>query len=155
MTSTPTNRKPRRMLHVVLLVGLPLLAAALWAHYYRAFDPNGPVLCGFRAISGMPCPGCGITRSLSAVTHGRWALAFDSHPLGLPAAALGLVAWASAAAALAGRERLIRGVGRMAWPVVAAALAVWAVTLVRFFACEDGLAQMARNNVFARLFGGG
>ena len=42
-----------------------------------------PSLCLFYNVTGLPCPGCGITRSLVCCAHGRFGQAFDFHPLGL------------------------------------------------------------------------
>ncbi len=39
------------------------------------------VLCQFRVIFGMPCPGCGMTRAFLSVLHGQWQQAFFYHPL--------------------------------------------------------------------------
>jgi hypothetical protein len=56
---------------------------------------HGPVLCPFRRATGQPCPSCGLTRSWTAVAHGRLRDGFRFHPLGPPAfvvaAALSLV----------------------------------------------------------------
>lgn len=41
-----------------------------------------PDICMFRAYTGLPCPGCGLTRSLIAVTQGRIGLSFSYHRLG-------------------------------------------------------------------------
>lgn len=38
--------------------------------------------CSFMARTGMPCPSCGLTTSVSAAAHGRWTLAFRAHPFG-------------------------------------------------------------------------
>ena len=46
---------------------------------------NGPVLCPFRRATGVSCPSCGLTRSWTAVAHGRFADGFRFHPLGPPA----------------------------------------------------------------------
>ena len=51
--------------------------------------------CGFRYLSGAPCPGCGMTRSCSALLHGDLAASWRWHPAGIPlalavAAVLGL-----------------------------------------------------------------
>ena len=40
----------------------------------------GVPVCLFRALSGLPCPGCGLTRALSSLLDGRAAAAFAYHP---------------------------------------------------------------------------
>jgi len=42
-----------------------------------------PNTCVFRATTGLPCPGCGLTRSIVAAAHGRLAASFFHHRLGL------------------------------------------------------------------------
>ncbi len=37
--------------------------------------------CIFKAISGIPCPGCGVTRAVLSFIEGDWHLAFYYHPL--------------------------------------------------------------------------
>lgn len=44
---------------------------------------DGPVLCPFRALTGLPCPGCGLTRSWVYAAHGWWRESFASNPFGL------------------------------------------------------------------------
>ena len=53
---------------------LPLAAVALFGIYLlRTYDPNiagNPFLpCVFHAITGLYCPGCGMTRALHALVH--------------------------------------------------------------------------------------
>lgn len=53
--------------------------------------------CGFLFLTGAPCPGCGMTRSLLALLHGSPGESWRFHPLGIPlalggAALLGLAA---------------------------------------------------------------
>lgn len=48
-------------------------------------DPNAlpsVSLCGFRALTGAPCPGCGLTHAFCAIGHGRFAEAWHYHPFG-------------------------------------------------------------------------
>jgi hypothetical protein len=52
-----------------------------------AVGPDGPVLCPFRLLTGLPCPFCGMTRSLLALGRGDVAASIALHPLG-PAVAL-------------------------------------------------------------------
>ena len=63
----------------------PLLLLALLAP-----PPSGdgrslfglPSLCPFRNLVGLPCPGCGITRSVVCAAHGHWREAVAFHPAG-------------------------------------------------------------------------
>src|SRR5690606_26423686 len=44
---------------------------------------DGPVICPFRRLTGLPCPGCGLTRSWVYAAHGWWRESFLAHPFGL------------------------------------------------------------------------
>ena len=59
------------------LVGI---GAALLAG--RAVDLHAPA-CPFRAATGVPCPGCGMTRLADAVAHGRVADAVTADVAGV------------------------------------------------------------------------
>ena len=48
---------------------------------------DGPVLCPFRRLTGLPCPGCGLTRSWVYASHGWWSESFAAHPFGMVALA--------------------------------------------------------------------
>lgn len=43
----------------------------------------GVELCWLRALSGLPCPGCGLTRSVVSLARGEVARAVWFHPFGL------------------------------------------------------------------------
>jgi hypothetical protein len=49
----------------------------------RLFGVRLPPVCTFRRTTGLPCPGCGLTRSLTEIIHGHIASGFEYHPLGL------------------------------------------------------------------------
>jgi hypothetical protein len=36
--------------------------------------------CPFAKLTGLPCPGCGMTRAMMAMLHGNWALVVRLHP---------------------------------------------------------------------------
>ncbi len=49
---------------------------------------DGPVICPFRRLTGLPCPGCGLTRSWVYGAHGWWRESFLAHPFGAVAIAI-------------------------------------------------------------------
>lgn len=59
------------------------------------------VPCPFLTLTGIPCPGCGMTRSCLALVHGDLALAWSYHPFSFL-----LVSIAAAFAFFPGRLRL-------------------------------------------------
>lgn len=61
----------------VSLLALAALALAVW------LDPAaipGPDLCWFRRLTGLPCPGCGLTRGCAAVLEGEFYAAWMLNP---------------------------------------------------------------------------
>jgi len=40
--------------------------------------------CPIQKLFGKPCPGCGMTRAVSALTHGEWQLSLQRHLLAIP-----------------------------------------------------------------------
>lgn len=42
-----------------------------------------PQTCVFKNLTGLPCPGCGLTRSMSSAMHGDVVMSFTYHRLGL------------------------------------------------------------------------
>ncbi len=66
-----------RLLALALLAGsllLPLLA------FDWVTSPQALVLCPLRAVTGIPCPSCGLTRSLAYLERGHLAQALKFHP---------------------------------------------------------------------------
>jgi hypothetical protein len=52
----------------ILLVGANVLKIRVW-------------VCAFRELTGLPCPGCGMTRAMSALCKGQLERALSYHPL--------------------------------------------------------------------------
>jgi hypothetical protein len=65
------------------LLALGLLAGTLLLPLL-AFDwvtaSGSLVLCPLRAVTGIPCPSCGLTRALAHLERGHWADAVRFHP---------------------------------------------------------------------------
>jgi hypothetical protein len=48
-------------------------------------------VCSFRAFTGLPCPGCGLTRGFCAVSHGHFREATGFHAFSVPLYGLALL----------------------------------------------------------------
>jgi len=111
---------------------------ALGCGVARLVDPDRPLpfdVCGFRLLTGLPCPACGLTRSLCHALRGEWSASVGYHPAGVLLAALS-IGWALWSAVEASRgqllgDRLRRGIssGLMA-SGAAVSLVAWAVRLL-------------------------
>ncbi|MGC4046043.1 MAG: DUF2752 domain-containing protein [Armatimonas sp.] len=77
-----------------LLPAAPYLVILLLSVLLPLPDANGrmllPPICAFKNLTGLPCPGCGLTRSFVCLGHGHIAEAFHYHILG-PALFLGIL----------------------------------------------------------------
>lgn len=58
------------------------LSGLFWL-YYNLQHVNAPTLCFIKNITGIPCPSCGVTRSILALFKGNILEAIWINPLGL------------------------------------------------------------------------
>ena len=82
---TPVQRmvSPRRdNAAVAVVAGVGIDAIAVSAAWTTHGVQHGPELCPFRALTGLPCPGCGLTRSWVFLGHGDLAGAFGFNAFG-------------------------------------------------------------------------
>lgn len=67
-------------LHPILaLLGVVGLAVAIFVMRPQGF---GPSTCSLFRSTGIPCPSCGLTRSVTSIFHGRFAAAWEYNPFG-------------------------------------------------------------------------
>jgi len=92
------SRKASRPLHWKwrLLLGTAVLLI-LTALQYLPVRTDGSIggvgdICPFRHLTGLPCPLCGMTRSLLCFFQGDWHASLLWHPLG-PLVGIGVVVW--------------------------------------------------------------
>jgi len=148
--------KSRDSFHWPRLLALALLAGVL-LFPLLAFDwvisPGRPTLCPLRAVTGVPCPSCGITRALAYFERGRWAEAIRCHPfvplvfpLVLALIVMLLYELLTRRAVIGNPLRSRRDV----WLVFAGLSLFQLVRTVLFF-LDGGWAIFRQENVFARL----
>ena len=80
------------------------------------------VICPLRAVTGVPCPLCGMTTSVTAIGRGRMGEALAANPAGL-------VAVVGALLVLVFRPQRLRF---PAWALAASIAAMWVFELIRF-----------------------
>jgi hypothetical protein len=93
----------RRSFTLWILAGLAGLAGLLLLHVWVPLPGLRNSVCLFRHLTGIPCPGCGMTRALAHLAKGEWAAAARDHLLAFPLAAEAILAWLAWGAALLGR----------------------------------------------------
>ncbi|MCX6878688.1 MAG: DUF2752 domain-containing protein [Verrucomicrobia bacterium] len=82
----------RRKRAIAVVLGTLMLGAGVYVlrqHGSEGWLPG----CAWRKLTGLNCPGCGMTRATVAVLHGQLGTAFRCNPLGmvlLPPALVGL-----------------------------------------------------------------
>lgn len=129
--AAPGPNAMRRALFVLPLTSAVFAVSAA----LRVSDLPGVVLCPFRAVTGLPCPGCGMTRAFCSIGHGDFAGAFGYNALA-PFVFIGaLLVWAHALATVLkldptrdALERLRPG-ARVTRVMLAVTLAWWVVRL--------------------------
>ena len=78
------NNGPRWMLLISGVLGLVLTASFVLPPNSLPHLP----LCQFKHLTGLPCPGCGLTRAFSAISHGQLKTAWQLNPFSFPLYAL-------------------------------------------------------------------
>lgn len=72
---TDLRQRPSKIWEIVILSSI-LLVALLVPPFYQ----GGFTLCLFRNITGLPCPGCGMTRAFLFLGHGDFYEAIRLNP---------------------------------------------------------------------------
>ena len=125
-----------------LLAQRPLclaLTAAAAAHLAANAVGLPGWVCPWKAATGIPCPGCGLTRATIRLARGEFGEAMHLHPFA-PVAMTGIVLILAAAVGPAPlRSRLVQGVARLdpggltSKLLLLALLAFWLVKLALDF----------------------
>jgi len=68
-----------------------------------------PSVCPFYNLTGLPCPGCGLTRAFVCLGHGQWRESLHWHPLGWLIYGVCLLLWL--------RSGLFWQCGVLLWPL--------------------------------------
>jgi hypothetical protein len=67
------------------IISLMTLGSFVWIGYHLIHAESlysSSTLCLFKNVTGIPCPSCGVTRSVFMVIQGEWMQALMLNPLG-------------------------------------------------------------------------
>jgi hypothetical protein len=144
----PARRPDRRVQAFVVAVILAGLAAGFVLRPVVRLGETAlalggyclPTTCSFRLMFGLPCATCGLTRAVVLLLHGRLQESWASHPFGIPALALIVLALPPRVAGTMGRRpRWSRLWDRAwGWSVAAALLATLLWWTARMIAAWRG-----------------
>lgn len=127
--STPPILQIRSRFVDVLVPHLPLALCAGGILLVASLVPLNWIpttTCGFKTLTGYPCPFCGLTRAFSSLGHGHVRDAFVESPMGILLYALVVVVFAVSAYALLTRQRI-----SPAWPAwLTGRRIVWSAAIV-------------------------
>ncbi|HYV06628.1 MAG TPA: DUF2752 domain-containing protein [Blastocatellia bacterium] len=134
-TELPVERYSRK-LAALTVAGLSLVFLASIVFRPRAVGPFDDyfTICGFKNLTGLPCPGCGLTHSFCALGKGDLLSAVAFNALGpLLFLALALI-WVRAALVLANNTEAVAAIDK----------STWRFKLVRNFVIAFGVFGLAR-----------
>lgn len=154
---TALDRLRERMGSAELGWFMAITAILVLSVVWHPLDDGGFVICLMRRATGLPCPGCGLTRSFCALAKGEVARSAHFHPFGPVLFAVACAYWLRGIGLMAGwRHRVARfDAWMMRWRVPYALatvfVLVWAVRL-GVLAWTGELARLARTGALAHLF---
>ncbi len=128
--------KKSRRVATAGFIGLTCVLLASVFYNPSQVDANGNyfTVCGFKALTGLPCPGCGLTHSFCAIGKGDLREAFAFNAVGPALYVVSILVWLRFLFALAGVKR----------PVEFFDQRVNHVNVVRLFAIALGLFGIVR-----------
>lgn len=121
-------------LYASLVLGA--MAASASADHVVVAGLQMPPLCPFKLITGLNCPGCGLTRAFVLAFHGQWAASFHMHLWGIPLAFLALLQIPYRIYLISGGRPLSFPAGTRTWVerlVLLSLILPWAVKLTARF----------------------
>jgi hypothetical protein len=133
-----------KKLAVFALAGLSVLF--LVSAFFKPSTGEYFTICGFKNLTGLPCPGCGLTHSFCALTQGDIAGAFAFNLLG-PLLYLALIVlWIRSMFVLLDRTEMVRRYDEFAARfslvrMYAIAFAVYGIVRIAYLLMFDPLPQ--------------
>ena len=133
----PQSSKKRRIIGIATII--IVVVAVLFGGY----------ACPFEFVTGIPCPGCGMTRAFLALLRGDFALSWTMHPMLIPA--LAVMIYLIVVRVRTGK--LDWSKNWVYWPVIVACVAMLIVWVLRLtLGWQNGPMQYDEANLLKFLF---
>jgi len=81
MNAAPPKLQPSGSRAVVLIVAGTALVIAATVFFFNPTTHHFYPVCQFHQLTGLNCPGCGMTRSAYSLLHGDWRTALHDNAL--------------------------------------------------------------------------
>ena len=109
-------RRYSKRLAIITFLALGAIFAASLFYTASEAGPDGNyfTICLFKNVTGLPCPGCGLTHSFCALGKGDVAGAFGYHQLGPPLFLFLLILWVRSVFVLRGWDKPVLAYDRLA-----------------------------------------
>jgi len=145
----PFKRKIAGITALFLFLVMPLLIIL--------FDPGvehlhtGQSLCPFKMLTGLPCPGCGMIKSMVSLYRGEWMQSFEYHLFGP------LLVLFFAGAMVVMVMEVIRGKkltlpwlynSKIAWGT-AITMGIWHLVRIIIFICTHSPGEILKESIWA------
>jgi type IV secretory pathway TrbD component len=90
-------------------------------------------LCPFKILTGLPCPGCGLTHAFCEISHGHLKAAWQANPFGFLfyILALACLTWPWLRARFPGIEISMRRTRALLWAPAVLGVGMWVYDVVR------------------------
>jgi Protein of unknown function (DUF2752) len=113
--AAPVSRQSKVLASFALLTlsGVFLASIIFSLPYTYSTEPYFTI-CGFKNLTGLPCPGCGLTHSFCALGKGDLMSAFSFNLLGPPLFLLFVLLWVRSACVLLNKPEPVLRFDRMA-----------------------------------------
>lgn len=103
--------RPGNLENGFIVVALPILLVALTL--VDLPDEPALVLCAFRNLTGLPCPGCGMTRGLAALLKGRLIESLHFHAFAPLVFLVAVMGWSRSLCWLTNRQGMVNRLSRL------------------------------------------
>lgn len=136
-----------------LLMNFLLGSIFVLAFFYPiSFLKDGQTICFFRNLLGITGPGCGLTHSFIAISHGNIAEAFKYNPLGPPLYLLFFLTWLKTIFELyKDRKLIIPCKEKIIKAVTIGVFIFWSIRLVGIFN-NHSLHDIFQQTIYCKLF---